>query len=67
MYFEINDSKKIPIFFLSGCNYDYHFIIKELGEEFKKQFTCLRGKTTKSINFTVPIGKQVTSIDTNGE
>ena len=24
-----------------GSNYDYHFIIEELAEEFKKQFTCL--------------------------
>ena len=26
----------------NGSNYDYHFIMKELAEEFKKQFTCLR-------------------------
>ena len=27
------------------CNfYDYHFIIKKLAEEFKKQFTCLGRK-----------------------
>ena len=31
--------KKIPIAFHNGSNYDYHFIIKELVEEFKKQFT----------------------------
>ena len=33
--------KKIPIVFHNGSNYDYYFIIKELGEEFKKQFTRL--------------------------
>ena len=33
--------KKVPIVFHNGSNYDYHFIIKELAEEFKKQFTCL--------------------------
>ena len=33
-------SKKIPITFSSGSNYEYHFIIKELAEEFKKQLTC---------------------------
>ena len=33
--------KKIPIVFHNGSNYDYHFIIKDLAEEFKKQFTCL--------------------------
>ena len=33
--------KKFPIAFHNGSNYDYHFIIKELAEEFKKQFTYL--------------------------
>ena len=28
--------KKIPIVFHNGSNYDYHFIIKEVAEEFKK-------------------------------
>ena len=31
--------KKIPIVFHNGSNYDYHFIKKELTEEFEKQFT----------------------------
>ena len=29
---------KIPIAFHNGFKYGYHFIIKELAEEFKKQF-----------------------------
>ena len=33
--------KKIPIVFHNRSNYDYHFIIKELQKEFKKQFTRL--------------------------
>ena len=32
--------KKIPIAFDNGSNYINHFIMKELAEEFKKQFTC---------------------------
>ena len=28
--------KKIPIAFHNGSNYDYHFIIKKLAEEFKE-------------------------------
>ena len=48
--------KKIPIFFHYGSNYDYHFIIKELVEESKKQYT-----------FTVPVETEVTRIDKNGE
>ena len=33
--------KIISIVFHNKSNYDYHFIIKELAEEFKKQFPCL--------------------------
>ena len=28
-------------FFHNGSNYDYHFIIKELANEFEAQFECL--------------------------
>ena len=59
--------KKISIVFHNGSNYDYHFIIKELTEEFEKQFTCLRENTEKYITFTVLIKKRVTRIDKNGE
>ena len=37
-------AKKISIVFRNGSNYDYHFIIKELVEEFKKQFNCFGKK-----------------------
>ena len=43
------------------------FIIKELTEEFKKQFTCLGENIKKYIIFPVPIEKEVTSINENGE
>ena len=59
--------KKTPIVFHNGLNHDYHFIIKELAEEFKKQFTCLGENTEKYITFTVPIEQEVTRIDRNGE
>ena len=55
--------KKIPIAFRNGSNYDYHFIIKEVAEEFKRQFTCLGENTEKYITFTAPIEKEVTRID----
>ena len=57
--------KKTPIAFHIGSNCDYHFIIKELAEEFEKQFTCLGENTEKYITFTVPIEKEVTRIDKN--
>ena len=33
--------KGIPVVFHNGSTYDYHFIIKELAEEFEGQFDCL--------------------------
>ena len=57
--------KKIPIAFHNVSNYDYHFIIKELTEEFKEQFTCLAKNTEKYITLTIPLEKQVTRTDKN--
>ena len=37
---------KIPVVFHNGSTYDYHFIIKELAEEYEGQFECL-GKNTE--------------------
>ena len=51
--------KKIPIAFQNGPNYDYDFIQKVLTEEFEN--------AEKYITFTVPIEKEVTRIDKNGE
>ena len=53
--------------FHNGSNYDYHFIKKELAEEFKKQFTCLGENTEKYITFIVPIEKKVKRIDKKRE
>ena len=50
--------KKITITCHNESNYDYHFIIKELAEEFKKQFTSLGENTEKYITFTVQIEKK---------
>ena len=47
----------IPIVFHNGSDYDYHFIIKELAEEFKKQFTCLGEKIEKIHNLHSSNGK----------
>ena len=66
---------KIPTVFHNGSNYDYHFIIKN-NLKFKilnfkiwiqKTITCLGENTEKYITFTVPIEKEVTRIDKNGE
>ena len=60
-------SKKTPIVFHNGSNYDDHFIIKELAKECKKQFTYVGESTEKYITFTVQIETEVTRIDKNGE
>ena len=39
-------TKKIPIAFRKGFKYDYHFIINELAEKFKKQL--VQDKTLKN-------------------
>ena len=58
--------KKVPIVFHNGSNYDYHFIIKEQ-KNLKKQLTCLGENNEKYKTFTVPMEKEVTRIDKNGE
>ena len=47
--------KKNLIVFHNGSRYDYHFITKQLAEDFKGQFECLGVKTEKYITFSVPI------------
>ena len=55
--------KKITVVFHNGSSYNYNFIIKELAEEFKKQFTSLGENTEKYITFAVPIEKEFRRID----
>ena len=50
--------QEIPAKIHNGSKYDYHFIIKELAEEFKVEFECLGENTEKYISFSVPIKKE---------
>ena len=56
--------QEIPVKIHNGSKYDYHFLIKELAEEFKSQFEWLGENTEKYITFSVPIkddnGKTIT-------
>ena len=52
--------------FHNGSTYDYHFIIKELAEESEGEFECLGETTEKYITFSVPLKKEVTKKDKNG-
>ena len=58
--------KEIPVVFHHGSTYDYHFIIIELAEEFEGEFECLGENTEKYITFSVPIKKEITKKDKNG-
>ena len=53
----------MPIVFHNGSNYDYHFIIEELSNEFGEQFECFVENAEKYKTFSVPIEKEVTYID----
>ena len=50
--------QEIPVKIHNCSKYDYHFIIKELAEEFKGEFECLGENTEKYISFSVPIKKE---------
>ena len=47
--------EEIPVKIHNGSKYDYHFIVKELAEEFKVEFECLGENTEKHISFSVQI------------
>ena len=50
-------SKEIPVVFHNDSTHNYHFVIKELAEEFEGQFEWLGENTEKYITFSVPIKK----------
>ena len=57
---------EIPVIFHNGSNYDYHFIIKELANEFTGQFECLGENKEKYKTFSVSIKKEITKIYKDG-
>ena len=50
--------KEFHTIFHIVSNYDYHFIIKQLAEEFEGQLESLGENTKKYIMFAVPIEKK---------
>ena len=44
---KFNVPSEIPVLFHDGSNYDYHFIIKELANEFEEKCKCLGENTEK--------------------
>ena len=63
---KFNAPNEIPVAFHNGSHYDYHFIIKELPNEFEGQCECLGENREKYKTFSVPIKKEVTKIDKGG-
>ena len=57
---------EIPILFHNSSKYDYHFIIKELANEFERIFKCLGRNMEKFKTFSVPTEKEVTKVDKDG-
>ena len=51
--------KEIPVVFHKGSTYDYHFIIKELVQEFEGNLDCLGENIEKYITFSVPLKKKI--------
>ena len=50
--------QEIPRKIHNGLKYDYHFIIKELAQEFKGEFECLGENMEKYVSFSVLIKKE---------
>ena len=57
---------KNPTAFYNGSNFDYHFIIKELAEEFDKNY-LFRRNSGKYMTFSVVIEKELGRIYKKGE
>ena len=49
--------------FHNGSTHDYHFILKNLAEEFEGEFESLVENMEKYITFSVPIKKEFTKKD----
>ena len=58
-----NVPNEIPVVFHNRSNYDYHFIIKELANEFEGKFECLGENTEKYKTFSIPTEKELTEIN----
>ena len=63
---KFNVPKEISVVFHNGSNYDYHFIVKELANEFEGKFECLGENTEKYKNVSATIEKEVRNINNDG-
>ena len=52
-------ANKISVIFHTSSDYDYHFIIKWLVNEFEEKFECFGENTEKYKTFSIPIIKKI--------
>ena len=57
---------EIPVVFHNGSNYDYHFIMKSLANKFERKFEGLGENTEKCKTYSIPIKKEITKINKDG-
>ena len=63
---KLNVPNQIPVVFHNRSNYDYHFIIKELPNEFEGKFECYRKIQISTKNVPLQWKKKVAKIDKDG-
>ena len=63
---KLNVPNEILVVFHNGSSYDYHFIIKELTNEFERESEYLGENTEKYKKFAVTIEKEVPKIYKDG-
>ena len=57
---------EISVIFHNGSNCDCHSIITESANEFEGKFQCFEENTEQKKTFSIPIEKEVTNIDKDG-
>ena len=56
---KLNVPNEIPVVFHNGLKYDYHFITKELANEFQGPCDCIEENSEIYKFFSVPIKKEI--------
>ena len=56
----------MSIVFYNSSTCGYHFIMKKLANQLERRFKCLGENRANCKTFSVPIEKEVTKIDKNG-
>ena len=63
---KLNIPNEIVVVFHKGLKYDFHLIVKELGNETDGQFDCIAENSEKYKTFSVPVTSEAVKIDKDG-